>query len=1038
MRIPCRRTALITLLAVVLLLPLDAGATAVDDAEAHTVARNWVQYIVHETHGWAGVSDPGIAFDARLESDDGHLLAYVFTVTPDGFVVVPALRELPPVKLYAEAGAFDADAVHGLVELVRERLGEQFAVFVSSFGSIDAAPARDDIFPAHHRSAWELLSVAPAVFDERLRRGDAAQLRGSGPLLTTNWHQQWPYNADCPMGDGGQCLAGCVAIGTAQVMNYHAWPENGFGQHTYWWNGDGPVPGDSLSAVFSDDYDWSGSNDGLAEICYEVGVAYEMQYGHDASYSGLASGPHVLTSYFRYDDSISYEDGSDYSSTEWFQLIQGEVNSGRPMPYSYPGHALACDGWRVWGSEDQIHLNYGWGGAMNGWYAVDDIYGHVGNHTSEHLIENMFPDPAIILNAAGTGDYPSIQAAIDAATPGQTIKLQDGIYTGSGNRDVSFLGKALTVRSQSRDPEACTVHAQASAIDEHRGFLFHSGEGPASHLEDVTVRGGWSSDGGAGIACYASSPTVEGCLVLDNTAPYAAGVGCYEAEPTITNCTIYGNRGGGIGVIAAFPQVRNTIVTANTDTFAVVCLEGGVPELACTDIWGNPEGDWTECIEHQLELNGNISADPIFCATWDTVLTLSTPSECLPANNSCGVLMGAFGEGCSDYIVYADGSGYFPTIQSAVDAAVDGANILLADGVFSGTGNRDVDVVGKRVNIRSVSEDPALCTIDCSDAGGAPHRALTYGSTAYPASQLVGITITGGHMPDGDGGAVLVGKAGAVYMNDCVLRGNEAARGGAVAADSSAQLQLHSCEFSRNAADEGGAVWSRDSNMGLTICTVAENTAGLGSGLSLSGGSFSGIQSIIAFGAPGEAVAGVAISPTLSCSDIYGNRGGDWVGCIAGQDGVDGNRSNNPLFCDPAGCDYTIAEGSPCLDLTGCLFTVGPQIGCYGIGCTEAGVPSGAPVEWPDLALLRNTPNPFNPSTAIEYLLPSKGHVTLTVYDVGGRRVATLVDEVKPGGRHSAVWNARNEAGERVASGVYFVRLECDGARDSRRLVVLK
>ncbi len=1035
---PCRRTALIALFAVVLLLPLDAGATAVDDAEAQTVARNWAAYIARETDGWAGVSDPGIASDARLQSDDGRLLARVFTVSPDGFVVVPALRELPPVKLYAETGSFDADAVHGLVQLVRERLDEQVAVFVDRYGSVNASSTRDDIFPTHHRSAWERLSVAPAVFNELLRRGDAPALRGSGPLLTTSWHQQWPYNADCPMGDGGRCLAGCVAIGTAQVMNYHAWPPNGFGQHTYWWSGDGPVPGDSLSAVFSDDYDWSGSNDGLAEICYEVGVAYEMQYGHNASHSGLASGPHVLTSYFRYDDSISYEHGSDYSSTQWFQLIQSEINSGRPMPYSFPGHALACDGWRVWSSEDQIHLNYGWGGSMNGWYAVDDIYGHAGNHTSEHLIKNMVPDPAIILNAAGTGDYPSIQAAIDAAGQGQTIKLQDGIYTGSGNCDVSFCGKALTVRSQSRDPDVCIVHAQGSVLNEHRGFLFLSGEGPASRLEDVTVRGGWSPDGGAGIACHTSSPTIEGCLILDNTAPYAAGVVCYEADPTITNCTIYGNHGGGIGVIAAFPQVTNTIITANTDTFAVVCLEGGVPQLACTDVWGNPEGDWTECIEDQLELNGNISADPIFCAPWDTVLTLSTPSECLPANNSCGVLMGAFGEGCSDYIVYPDGSGYFSTIQSAVDVAVDGASILLADGVFSGAGNRDVDVIGKWVNIRSVSEDPTLCIIDCSDAGRAPHRALAYRSSGYPASQLVGITITGGHMPGGDGGAVLVGNAGAVYMNDCILRGNEAARGGAAAADSSAQLQLHACEFSRNAADEGGAVWSRDSNLGLTICTVAENTAELGSGLSLSGGSFSAIQSIIAFGAPGEAVAGVAVSPEFDCSDVYGNQGGDWVGCIAGQDGIDGNRSNDPLFCNPAGCDYTIAEDSPCLDLTECLFTVGPQIGCYGIGCMQSGVPSDAPAERPDLALLQNIPNPFNPSTAIGYLLPSKGHATLAVYDIAGRRVATLVDEMKLAGRHSMVWDARNEAGERVASGVYFARLECDGAGDSRRLVVLK
>jgi len=58
----------------------------------------------------------------------------------------------------------------------------------------------------------------------------------------------------------------------------------------------------------------------------------------------------------------------------------------------------------------------------------------------------------------------AIQAAIDAAGQGQTIKLQDGIYTGSGNCDVSFRGKALTVRSQSRDPDVCIVQVHRDPV----------------------------------------------------------------------------------------------------------------------------------------------------------------------------------------------------------------------------------------------------------------------------------------------------------------------------------------------------------------------------------------------------------------------------------------------------------------------------------------------------------------------------------------------------------------------------------------------
>ncbi|MBD3367769.1 MAG: T9SS type A sorting domain-containing protein [Candidatus Eisenbacteria bacterium] len=1027
-----------TLVLLVLLLPHGSFGTIPDAADVRTVAGNWTRSVARRTGGWSGRSIPEVRTPGPLVSKDGRTLAYAFPVDPDGFVVVTALRELPPVKLYSETGTFDVESTRGLVQLVRERLDAQFSIFVDRYGRLDVSPpARDETFPTHHRDTWDRLSVAPAVFETRMERGMEPPLRGTGPLLSTNWHQQYPYNADCPMGDGGRCLVGCVATGTAQVMNYHAWPPHGFGRHTYWWNGDGSVPGDSLSADFSDAYDWSGSSTGLAEICYEVGVAYEMNYGHDASYASLSSGPYVLRSYFRYDDSMSYEDGADYTSNEWFQLIQSEIGSDRPMPYGYPGHALACDGWRVDGSEHQIHLNYGWGGSMNGWYAVDDIYGHSGSHTSEHLIKNMVPDPAIILNAAGTGDYPTIQAAIDAASSGEIIKLQDGVYTGQGNRDVSFRGKAVTVRSQSRDPDVCTVNAQGTPLDEHRCFLFVSGEGPASRLEDIRLRGGWASDGGAAIACYGSSPTIEGCLVIDNTSPYGAAVGCYEASPTITNCTIYGNHGGALAAVAASPDVQQTIITANTDTFAVVCLEGGLPQFACTDIWGNPEGDWTECIEHQQTMNGNLSVDPLFCAEWDTVLTLSSPSECLPDNNACGVLMGAYDEGCSNYFVYPDGTGYFPTIQSAVDAAVDGATIRLADGVFSGPGNRDVNVIGKWVNIRSVSENPTSCVIDCSDEGRAAHRALTYRSSRWPACQIVGVTLTGGYQPSGNGGAVLVGDSGSVYMRDCVLAENEAARGGAAAADSSSQLQFHYCELSGNSAGEGGALWSRNAQLALTVCTVAENQAEVGSGISISGGSLGVMSSIIAFGGPGEAVAGSAVAPEFDCSDVFGNQGGDWIGCIAGQNGVDGNRSNDPLFCNAPAGDYTIAEDSPCLDLTGCLFSVSPQIGCYGVGCTQAGVPDGPP-EPGAVELLQNTPNPFNPATTIRYTLPEDGRVTLAVYDIVGRLVSTLVDGETPAGRHSVVWNGTDECGHRVASGVYFARLRCDDAVQVSKLVIVK
>jgi hypothetical protein len=73
-------------------------------------------------------------------------------------------------------------------------------------------------------------------------------------------------------------------------------------------------------------------------------------------------------------------------------------------------------------------------------------------------------------------------------------------------------------------------------------------------------------------------------------------------------------------------------------------------------------------------------------------------------------------------------------------------------------------------------------------------------------------------------------------------------------------------------------------------------------------------------------------------------------------------------------------------------------------------------------SLSQNFPNPFNPVTVVQYSLAEKGHVSITVYDVSGREVRVLVDEEREAGPHSLVWDGRNNDGEDLASGVYFVR----------------
>ena len=87
-------------------------------------------------------------------------------------------------------------------------------------------------------------------------------------------------------------------------------------------------------------------------------------------------------------------------------------------------------------------------------------------------------------------------------------------------------------------------------------------------------------------------------------------------------------------------------------------------------------------------------------------------------------------------------------------------------------------------------------------------------------------------------------------------------------------------------------------------------------------------------------------------------------------------------------------------------------------------------------ALRQNVPNPFNPVTVIQYQLPSDAHVTIDVFNIAGKLVATLVNEEQDAGTKAVTWDGTNGAGEKVASGIYMYRMQA-GDHSSRKMMVL-
>jgi Dockerin type I domain/Chlamydia polymorphic membrane protein (Chlamydia_PMP) repeat len=336
----------------------------------------------------------------------------------------------------------------------------------------------------------------------------------------------------------------------------------------------------------------------------------------------------------------------------------------------------------------------------------------------------------------------------------------------------------------------------------------------------------------------------------------------------------------------------------------------------------------------------------------------------------------------------------FSTIQEAIDTAINLDTIVVADGIYTGDGNRDIDFHGK--NIYLTSENGASSTIiDCQGSDADPHLAFLFTSGESQEATVNGFKIINGsglkETSTYKGGAIFCDlssptitqcifedntdaqNGGAIYcrgsnmniiecefrnnvaeqaaciyidetdkavgyyevnINTCLMEGNsaEGSNAGAILiSPDSITVNISSSVFYNNIAGRGDAICAFGGTVNLHECTIVGNR-GPGSGILLFNAVLSIDNSIIAYGKMGPAIGCSSdFTIDINCTDIFGNAGGDWVDGISHLRNLNGNLHVNPLFCNAATGDFTLFSHSPCLQGNN---ECGIQMGALGEGCS--------------------------------------------------------------------------------------------------------
>jgi hypothetical protein len=506
-------------------------------ATAQRVAEQQLRLHVDLYGHWNHSAAPTIA-DVQEVRRAARVVAYNFSIDPSGHILVAVDDAFSPVLLYSATSSFDPDRADDpnaieswIVPELDHRVGRletRRRATASSDGlQRGAAGAASD---QRIRDAWAYYTQQTTLNEVADGRRGAtvksiADPAAVGPLLESAWGQNFPYNSQTLVDGACQTVTGCVATAWAQLMHYWKWPRKATGSVAYEWPYLSPTR--TLSIDFDQEalaYDWDSmpaklfANSSVAEIesvsnlIYHVGLAAEMDFGCDASYSILFA-DQVLPKHFHYKKNRtvhydrlehSYEDG------QWLNLFRSELDGDPPRPVvltifsDVGGHEVVADGYQS-SLTDLIHVNFGLRGNYDGFYNITESF-------ATNDVEWEANTQIMVAGIEPDNDPPIITPIADkSVVEGSTVELKASATDPEQMGDIAYQWKqtaGVTVALTGAD--IATARFTAPQIDKDTTLQFElraTDVNRAFAVEQVTVTVADkptppSSGGGGGGGCF--------------------------------------------------------------------------------------------------------------------------------------------------------------------------------------------------------------------------------------------------------------------------------------------------------------------------------------------------------------------------------------------------------------------------------------------------------------------------------------------------------------------------------------------------------